>query len=29
MEPKKYSVEQFKMKFVKPTLDRESVTRFM
>ena len=28
MEQKKYSVEQFKMKFVKPTLDREYVTRF-
>ena len=28
MEQKKYSVEQFKMNFVKPTIDRECVTRF-
>ena len=28
MERKKYPVEQFKMKFVKPTLDREYATRF-
>ena len=29
MEKKKYSVEQFKRKFVKPTPDRECVTIFM
>ncbi len=29
MEQKKYSVEQFKMNFVKPTLDRECKMRFM
>ena len=27
MEQKKYPVEQFKMKFIKPTLYRECVTR--
>ena len=29
MEQKKYPIEQFKIKIVKPTLDRECVTRFM
>ena len=28
MEQNKYSMEHFKMKFFKPTLDRECITKF-